>query len=123
MTSHQAKVPQDAGDRQEDLEQEEEAEVGLKAASQAHPWSEELPQWLWLLEWGASDPATWDMSSGDKPESWEPRHRVTARYDPRWTLPPAPRVTGEAFEWLGEDLVHPVVPLQPAESLERNVAS
>ncbi|KAG6875555.1 hypothetical protein C0993_008584 [Termitomyces sp. T159_Od127] len=30
-----------------------------------------------------------------------------------------PRVTGEAFEWLGEDLAHPVVPLQPAAFLER----
>ncbi|KAG6883445.1 hypothetical protein C0993_006140 [Termitomyces sp. T159_Od127] len=35
------------------------------------------------------------------------------------TSPSAPRVTGEAFEWLGEDLAHLVVPLQPAVFLER----
>ncbi|KAG6860172.1 hypothetical protein C0993_003137, partial [Termitomyces sp. T159_Od127] len=40
-------------------------------------------------------------------------------FDPRWTSPPAPRVTGEAFEWLGEDLAHPVVPLQLTVFLER----
>ncbi|KAG6875974.1 hypothetical protein C0993_006474 [Termitomyces sp. T159_Od127] len=42
-----------------------------------------------------------------------------ARFDLHWTSLPAPRVTGEAFEWLGEDLAHLVVPLQPAVSLER----
>ncbi|KAG6892746.1 hypothetical protein C0993_003095, partial [Termitomyces sp. T159_Od127] len=40
-------------------------------------------------------------------------------FDPRWTSPLAPRVTGEAFEWLGEDLAHLVVPLQLAVFLER----
>ncbi|KAG6892260.1 hypothetical protein C0993_004319, partial [Termitomyces sp. T159_Od127] len=40
-------------------------------------------------------------------------------FDPCWTSPPVPRVTGEAFEWLGEDLAHLVVPLQPAVFLER----
>ncbi|KAG6883777.1 hypothetical protein C0993_003876 [Termitomyces sp. T159_Od127] len=122
VPSHQAEAPQDIGALHEEMEQdkgEEEAKVGPEAAPQAQPWGWGLPQWSWLPEWGANDPATWDVSSGDEPESWEPRRRVMARYDPQWTLPPAPRVTGEAFKWLGEDLAHSVVPLQLATFLER----
>ncbi|KAG6876367.1 hypothetical protein C0993_003615 [Termitomyces sp. T159_Od127] len=66
--SCQAKAPQDVGNWQEDVEQEEEAEVRLEAAPQVHPWGKELPQWSWLPEWGTSDPVIWDMSSGDKQE-------------------------------------------------------
>ncbi|KAG6882886.1 hypothetical protein C0993_008788 [Termitomyces sp. T159_Od127] len=117
--SHQAEVPQDVGNRQEDEEQEEEAEVRPEATLQVYPWGDELLQWTWLLEWGANNSATQDVSSGNKPESWEPRCRITARYDPWWTSPPVPRITEEASEWLREDLAHPVVPLQPAEFLKR----
>ncbi|KAG6898481.1 hypothetical protein C0993_006578 [Termitomyces sp. T159_Od127] len=117
--NHQAEVPQVVGDQQKDEEQQEEAEVRPEATPQVHPWDEELPQWSWLPEWSASDPATWDMFSSNKPELWEPRHRVMARYNPQWTSPPAPRITGEVFEWLRKDLVHLVVPLQLAEFLER----
>ncbi|KAG6883572.1 hypothetical protein C0993_005397, partial [Termitomyces sp. T159_Od127] len=105
--SRQVEVPQDVGASHEEIEQdeaEEEAEVRPEAASQAQFWGWGLPQWSWLLEWGANDSTTWDVSSGDEPESWEPRRRVTAR---------------EAFEWLEEDLAHPVVPLQLAMFLER----
>ncbi|KAG6883027.1 hypothetical protein C0993_008242 [Termitomyces sp. T159_Od127] len=120
--SCQAEVPQDVGALPEEMEwdeTEEGAEIGLEAAPQAQPWGWGSPQWSWLSEWGANNPTTQDVSSGNKPKSWEPRRRVTARFDPRWTSPPVPRVTEEAFEWLGEDLAHLVVPLQPAMFLER----
>ncbi|KAG6894626.1 hypothetical protein C0993_011130 [Termitomyces sp. T159_Od127] len=77
--SCQAEAPQDVGNWQEDEEQQEEAEVGPEAIPQVHPWGEKLLQWSWLLEWGASNPATWDVSSDDEPELWELRCRVTAR--------------------------------------------
>ncbi|KAG6894491.1 hypothetical protein C0993_011373, partial [Termitomyces sp. T159_Od127] len=41
--SHQAEVLQDVGNQQEDMEQEEEAEVGPEMTPQAHPLGEELP--------------------------------------------------------------------------------
>ncbi|KAG6900503.1 hypothetical protein C0993_009813 [Termitomyces sp. T159_Od127] len=82
-SSCQAEAPQDVGALQEEMEQEEEeAKVGLEVAPQVQLWGWESPQWSWLLEWGANDPTTWDVSSGNKPESWEPRRRVTARYNP-----------------------------------------
>ncbi|KAG6894691.1 hypothetical protein C0993_010981, partial [Termitomyces sp. T159_Od127] len=120
--SCQAEAAQDVGaspkgtDREET---EEGSEVGLEVTPQAQPWGHRSPQWSWLPEWGSTHPIARDVSSSDKPESWVPRHRVRARFDPCWTSPPAPRVTGEAFKWLGEDLAHPVVPLQPAVFLER----
>ncbi|KAG6895898.1 hypothetical protein C0993_008999 [Termitomyces sp. T159_Od127] len=120
--SRQVEAPQDVGAPPEEMEQdeaEEGAEVRPEATPQAQPWGWGSPQWSWLPEWGANNPATQDVSSGDEPKSWEPRCRVTARFDPCWTSPPAPRVTKEAFEWLGEDLAHLVVPLQPATFLER----
>ncbi|KAG6863963.1 hypothetical protein C0993_009754 [Termitomyces sp. T159_Od127] len=79
-SSCQAEAPQDIGALHKEMEQdEEEAKVRLKAASQAQPWGWGSPQWSWLPEWGANDPATWDVSSGNEPESWEPRRRVMAR--------------------------------------------
>ncbi|KAG6880983.1 hypothetical protein C0993_003351, partial [Termitomyces sp. T159_Od127] len=59
----------DIGDQQEDVEQEEEAEVGPEAAPPVQSWGWELPQWSWLPEWGASDSTTRDVSSGDEPKS------------------------------------------------------
>ncbi|KAG6895584.1 hypothetical protein C0993_009416 [Termitomyces sp. T159_Od127] len=120
--SRQAEVPQDVGALPEEMEwdkAEEGAEARLEATLQAQPWGWGSPQWSWLPEWSANDPATWDVSSGNESKSWEPRRRVTARFDPQWTSPPAPRVTEEALEWLGEDLAHSVVPLQPVMFLER----
>ncbi|KAG6882654.1 hypothetical protein C0993_009730 [Termitomyces sp. T159_Od127] len=70
--SCQAEVPQDVGTPHEEMEQdedEEEAEVGPEAALQAQPWGWGSPQWSWLLEWGANNPAIWNVSSGDEPES------------------------------------------------------
>ncbi|KAG6883108.1 hypothetical protein C0993_007791, partial [Termitomyces sp. T159_Od127] len=79
-SSCQAEVPQDISTLHKEMEQnEEEAKVRPKAAPQAQPWGWGSPQWSWLPEWGANDPATWDVSSGNKPESWEPRRRVMAR--------------------------------------------
>ncbi|KAG6875905.1 hypothetical protein C0993_006842 [Termitomyces sp. T159_Od127] len=104
--SRQAEAPQDVGAPPEEMEQdetEEEAEVELEVTPQVQPWGWRSPQWSWLPEWGANNPATLDVSSGDESESWEPRRRVTAR----------------AFEWLEEDLAHPVVPLRLAVFLER----
>ncbi|KAG6874567.1 hypothetical protein C0993_000345, partial [Termitomyces sp. T159_Od127] len=76
--SNQAKAPPDVGTQQEEME-EEEAKVGPEAAPQTQPWGWKSLQWSWLPEWGTNDPATWDISSGNEPESWEPRCRVTAR--------------------------------------------
>ncbi|KAG6898751.1 hypothetical protein C0993_004543 [Termitomyces sp. T159_Od127] len=45
-SSHQAEMPQDVGDWQEDKGQEQEVEVRLEATPQAQPWGEELPQWM-----------------------------------------------------------------------------
>ncbi|KAG6862957.1 hypothetical protein C0993_000814 [Termitomyces sp. T159_Od127] len=84
--SRQAEVPQDVGTPPEEMERDE-TEEGAE-----------------LLEWGANNPATQDVSSGDELESWEPRHRVMARFNPRWTSLPAPRVTGEAFLVAGRGL-------------------
>ncbi|KAG6882837.1 hypothetical protein C0993_008962 [Termitomyces sp. T159_Od127] len=41
----QAEAPQNVGDQQEDMEQEEEAEVRLEVAPLAQLWGWELPQW------------------------------------------------------------------------------
>ncbi|KAG6876278.1 hypothetical protein C0993_004463 [Termitomyces sp. T159_Od127] len=92
-SSHQAEVPQDVSSQQEDEEQEEGGEAGPDVTPQAQPWSEGLPQWKWLPEWGAKDL----MENSGK----------------------VPRITGEAFKWLEEDLAHLVVPLQLVEFLER----
>ncbi|KAG6867525.1 hypothetical protein C0993_001641 [Termitomyces sp. T159_Od127] len=70
--SHQAEVPQDIGALPEEMEwdqAEEEAKVGPEATPQAQPWGWGLPQWSWLLEWGANDPTTQDVSSGDELKS------------------------------------------------------
>ncbi|KAG6895182.1 hypothetical protein C0993_009952 [Termitomyces sp. T159_Od127] len=114
--SRQAEVAQDIGASPEGTDRwtEERSEVGPEATPQAQPWGHGSPQWSWLPEWGSTHPIAWDVSSSDEPKSWVPRHRVRAR-----TSPPAPRVTSEAFKWLGEDLAHPVVPLQLAVFLER----
>ncbi|KAG6884199.1 hypothetical protein C0993_000455 [Termitomyces sp. T159_Od127] len=120
--SRQAEAAQDVGALPEGTDREETeegSEVGLKATPQAQPWGRGSPQWSWLPEWGSTHPIAQDVSSSDEPKSWVPRRRVRARFDPCWTSPPAPRVTGEAFEWLEEDLAHPVVSLQPAVFLER----
>ncbi|KAG6863934.1 hypothetical protein C0993_009841 [Termitomyces sp. T159_Od127] len=120
--SRQTEAAQDVGTSPEETdweETEEEGEVRPEATPQAQPWGCGSPQWSWLLEWGTPHPITQEVSSSDEPESWVPRCRIRARFDPRWTSPPVPRVTGEAFEWLGEDLAHPVVPLQLAVFLER----
>ncbi|KAG6881893.1 hypothetical protein C0993_012537, partial [Termitomyces sp. T159_Od127] len=80
--SCQAEAAQDVGALPEGMEREETeegGEVGPEATPQAQPGGRGLPQWSWLPEWGATHPFTWDVSSGDKPESWEPRRRVTAR--------------------------------------------
>ncbi|KAG6883135.1 hypothetical protein C0993_007656 [Termitomyces sp. T159_Od127] len=78
--SHQAEAPQNVGALHEEMEQDkEEAEVGPEAAPQAQLWRWGSSQWSWLPEWGASDSATWDVFSGNEPESWEPRHQVMAR--------------------------------------------
>ncbi|KAG6895220.1 hypothetical protein C0993_009908 [Termitomyces sp. T159_Od127] len=79
-------------------------------ASKAVPGTEDLA--------GPSCQAEAAQDVGALPErtDWEKMRR---RFDPHWTSPPAPRVTDEAFEWLGEDLAHPVVPLQPAVFLKR----
>ncbi|KAG6867829.1 hypothetical protein C0993_010551 [Termitomyces sp. T159_Od127] len=111
--SHQSEVQPKSSQRE--VKKEGKAEV----TCQAHPWGKGLPQWNWLPEWGTRHPAIQDMSSSNEPESWKPRQHIRARYNPWWMSPPAPRVMGEAFEWLGEDLVHPVVPLHQAEFLER----
>ncbi|KAG6863583.1 hypothetical protein C0993_010965 [Termitomyces sp. T159_Od127] len=120
--SRQAEVAQDVGALPEGMDQEEteeKGEVGPEATPQAQPWGRGSPQWSWLLEWGTIHPITREVSSSNKPKSWVPKHRIRARFDPRWTSPLAPRITGEAFEWLREDLAHLVVPLQPAMFLER----
>ncbi|KAG6863488.1 hypothetical protein C0993_011305, partial [Termitomyces sp. T159_Od127] len=64
------------------------------------------------------DVGNWQEDLEQKEEA-EVRLEAALQYDPRWTSLLAPRVTGEAFEWLGEDLAHPVVPLQLAEFSER----
>ncbi|KAG6883822.1 hypothetical protein C0993_003539 [Termitomyces sp. T159_Od127] len=78
-SSRQAEAPQDVGNQQKDVEQEEEAEVGLKVAPPAQPWSWKLLQWSWLPKWGTNDSATRNGSSGNEPKSWEPRRKVMAR--------------------------------------------
>ncbi|KAG6863545.1 hypothetical protein C0993_011138, partial [Termitomyces sp. T159_Od127] len=120
--SCQAEAAQDVGASPEGTDQEETeegGEVGPETTPQAQPWECRSPQWSWLPEWGTTHPIARDVSSSDELKSWVPRRRVRTRFDPRWTSLPAPRVTGEAFEWLGEDLAHPVVHLQPAVLLER----
>ncbi|KAG6897188.1 hypothetical protein C0993_007721 [Termitomyces sp. T159_Od127] len=83
--SRQVEAPQDVGTPPEEMERdeaEEEAKIRPEVTSQAQPWGWGLPQWSWLPEWGTNNPATRDVSSGDEPKSWKPRHRVTARFDP-----------------------------------------
>ncbi|KAG6893842.1 hypothetical protein C0993_000176 [Termitomyces sp. T159_Od127] len=83
--SRQAEAAQDVGASPEGTDREETeegGEVGPEATPQAQPWGRGLPQWSWLLEWGSTHPIVQDVSSSDKPESWVPRRRVRARFDP-----------------------------------------